>query len=138
MLYLWLKSLHLIFAIAWMSGLFYLPRFLVHSRNESNPETRKKLSMMAWRLYHFSHILMFVALGFGIAMLVVNSETLNQSWMHSKLLIVFLLIGYQHMTKSMLRRMDQNNMRSELFYRIYNEIPVLALVAIVLLAVLRP
>ena len=138
MLYLWLKSLHLLFAISWMSGLFYLPRLLVHASGESSSEVRQKLFMMARRLYLFSHILMWISLVFGVSMLVVNSAILKEAWMHSKLLLVFFMIGYQHMTKSLLRKMEQGVMRSQNFYRVYNEVPVALLFGIVLLAVFRP
>lgn len=138
MLYLWIKSLHLIFAIAWMAGLFYLPRFLVYGAGTLAAPVRSQLILMARRLYTFSNVLMILTLVFGIAMLVLNSTLLQESWIHSKLLLIVMLIGYQHMTKAMLRRMEENKMRSERFYRIYNEVPIVALVAIVLLAVLRP
>jgi putative membrane protein len=138
MLYLWLKSLHLLFAIAWMSGLFYLPRLLVHARGEQNTPTREKLLDMAARLYRFSNWLMLLALLLGVCMLLVNSAVLAQPWMHGKLFLLFLMIGYQHVSKALLRKMSLGQMRSDTFYRVYNEIPVVLLLGIILLAVFRP
>lgn len=138
-MYLWAKALHLIFGISWVAGVFYLPRFLVYGAQESSAEVRAKLLLMGQRLNRFTNVLMVLALVFGIAMLVINSALFQQSWIHSKLMLVFVLIGYQHVTAAMLRRLENPaTMRSERFYRIYGEVPIFILVAIVLLAVFRP
>jgi putative membrane protein len=137
----WLKALHLISMVAWFAGLFYMFRlFVYHAENADKSETTRLLTLMARRLYYRITVPAFLAtLVCGIAMLVANPAYLSMGWMHAKLTFVVLLIGYHHYVGYVHKRFA----RGEVFLsskqcRMWNEVPTLLLIAIVLLAVLRP
>lgn len=141
MSYLWVKAFHIVFVTAWFAGLFYLPRIYVNLAQASDSAVQACLVGMARRLFRFTTILAFIAialglwlyLGFGVGMGPGNG------WMHAKLFFVLLIIGYHHACGVMLRKFEQGrNIRSHKFYRWFNEVPVLLLVAVVLLVVLKP
>ena len=139
MLYLTLKALHLILAVASFAGIFYLPRILVYLSQNPDGPVREQLCLMGSRLFRFTNILLIALLCVGILMLVVQPQFFKEGWMHSKLLLIVLLFGYFHMTAGHLRRFQRGApVKSTLFYRIYNEVAVIFLLAIVLLAVFRP
>ena len=140
---LWIKSLHIVFVASWFAGLFYLPRIFVNLAmvpKESVAE-RERLLLMARKLLRFTTIIAVPALvlgvwlwaGYGIGWGSGNG------WMHAKLLVVFLTLGYHHSCGVVLRKFAANdNTRSHVWYRWYNEAPVLLLLAAVLLVVLKP
>ncbi|AZY50838.1 CopD family protein [Bordetella avium] len=138
---LWVKTFHIVFVASWFAGLFYLPRIYVNLAQQSDPAVQSCLIGMARRLYRFMTILavpavllgMWLYVGYGIGLGPGNG------WMHAKLLLVILLIGYHHACGSMLRKFEQGrNQRSHKFYRWFNEIPVVLLVLVVALVVLKP
>lgn len=138
---LWVKSFHIILIASWFAGLFYLPRIFVNLAMENDTAARERLLLMARKLYRFSGILMVPAvllglwlwLGYGIG------KGPGNGWMHAKLTLVFVTIGYHHACGSLLKKFEQNrNVRSHVWYRWFNEAPVILLTAIVILVVVKP
>lgn len=136
-MYLWIKALHIVFIASWFAGLFYLPRIFVNLAQETNPAATERLLGMAQRLYRFSTILMLVALALGVWLML--GYGIKGGWLHAKLALVVVTIGYHHMCKAMLRRFERGeNQRSHTWYRYFNEVPVVLLLAIVILATVKP
>ena len=138
---LWVKTFHIVFIAAWFAGLFYLPRIYVNLAQTHTDETRACLIGMAQRLFRFTTILALPALVFGVWLFMGYGIGMGpgNGWMHAKLLLVVLAIGYHHACYVMLRKFVANrNTRSHTFYRWFNEVPVILLVAIVALVVVKP
>ena len=134
---LWVKTFHLLFVISWFAGLFYLPRILVNLAMEDNETSYARLLLMARKLYRFMTILAVPALVFGLWLWL--GYGISGGWMHAKLVLVILLIGYHHACGSLLKKFEQRrNTRSHVWFRWFNEIPVLALLATLILVVLKP
>ncbi len=134
---LWIKSLHIFFVIAWFAGLFYMPRILVNLAMEDNDAARARLLLMARKLYRFMTLIAVPALAFGLWLWLGYGYT--GGWLHAKLVLVILLIGYHHACGSLLRKFEQNrNTHSHVWFRWFNEVPVLILLATVILVVLKP
>ncbi len=134
---LWIKSLHLLFVISWFAGLFYLPRILVNLAMEEDTAARTRLLLMARKLYRFMFPLSGLALLFGFWLWL--GYGISGGWLHAKLVLVVVLIGYHHACGSLLRKFEQNrNTRSHVWFRWFNEIPVLLLLAFVILVVVKP
>ncbi len=140
-MYLWIKALHIVFIASWFAGLFYLPRIYVNLAQESNPAVVERLLGMARRLYRFTTILMVPALLLGLWLLWLlwqNSGGMG-GWLHAKLALVILVIGYHHACGSLLKKFEHGvNTRSHKWFRVFNEVPVLLLLAIVILVVVKP
>ncbi|OWQ85323.1 hypothetical protein CDN99_22600 [Roseateles aquatilis] len=140
---LWIKALHIIFVAAWFAGLFYLPRIFVNLAmvpNDSHAE-RERLLLMGLKLYRFSTMLMLLALVFGLTLWLHYGigRGPGNYWMHAKLLLVLVAIGYHHMCRAMLRKFELlANRRSHKWYRVFNEVSVLLFAAIVILVVVKP
>jgi protoporphyrinogen IX oxidase len=138
---LWIKAFHIIFVASWFAGLFYLPRIFVNLTMvpaDSHAE-RERLLLMARKLYRFSSLLMVFALGFGLWVWFSNFRGYAGGWLHAKLALVVLVIGYHHMCRSLLRKFEQfSNTRSERWFRVFNESAVLLFAAIVILVVVKP
>ena len=137
---LWLKAFHIIFVVCWFAGLFYLPRIFVYYAASEHQVTRAQLGVMARKLYRFVTPFMFIAIGLGLAMIWINPEYYLQStWMWLKLAGVAFLFVYHLQCGRYVHAINDNlNKRGHVFYRFFNEVPVLFLFAIVLLAVLKP
>lgn len=136
-MYLWIKALHIVFIASWFAGLFYLPRIFVNLAQETNPAAIERLQGMARRLYRFTTILMVPALllGLWLAMMI----GMKHGWLHAKLLLVVLAIGYHHACGSILKKFERGvNTRSHTWFRWFNEAPVILLLAIVILATVKP
>jgi putative membrane protein len=136
---LWIKALHIVFVTSWFAGLFYLPRILVNLAmvDASSSAERDRLLLMARKLYRFMGPLMILALGLGLWLWL--GYGIGGGWMHAKLALVIALIGYHHLCGAMIKRFERGeNARSHVWYRWFNEVPVLLLVAVVLLVVLKP
>ncbi|MES3014089.1 MAG: CopD family protein [Pseudomonadota bacterium] len=136
---LWIKAFHIIFVTSWFAGLFYLPRLFVNLAQvpaDSHAE-RERLLMMARKLYRFASLLMIPALGLGLWLWLVYG--FNGGWLHAKLLLVVLAVGYHHACRSLLRRFERfENQRSERWFRVFNEASVLLFAATVILVVVKP
>lgn len=141
MLYLWLKALHIIAMVCWFAGLFYLPRLFVYHAMSEDQASRDRFCIMERKLYRgimLPSLLATVIL--GIAMLALNPGLFaTGGWMHAKLTLVVLLIGYHHMCGAQLKRFARGETpHGHVYYRWFNEVPVLFLLAIVILVVVRP
>jgi len=137
---LWLKALHIIFVVCWFAGLFYLPRIFVYYAASEQPDTRSQLAVMARRLYRFVTPFMFIAIALGLAMMSTNLEYyLQAKWLWLKLAGVTFLMVYHFQCGRYVRRINNNeDTHGHVFYRFFNEVPVLFLFLIVILAVLKP
>jgi len=134
---LWIKAFHIVFVVAWFAGLFYLPRILVNLALENEAAARTRLLAMARKLYRFMTLLAVPALAFGIWLWL--GYGISGGWLHAKLVLVVLLIGYHHACGRLLRKFEENrNTRSHVWYRWFNEFPVVILIAAVILAVVKP
>lgn len=138
---LWIKALHILFVTSWFAGLFYLPRILVNLAMETEATSTERLLLMARKLYRFSTMLMVPAvllgvylwLGYGIG------KGPGNGWLHAKLLCVILLIGYHHACGSLLKKFEKGqNKRSHVWFRWFNEVPVILLLIVVILVVVKP
>jgi protoporphyrinogen IX oxidase len=138
---LWIKAFHIVFVASWFAGLFYLPRLFVNLASvpaDSHAE-RERLLMMARKLYRFSSLLMIPAIGLGLWLWLSHRAAYPGGWLHLKLLLVLLAIGYHHACRSLLRTFEQfSNQRSERWFRVFNESAVLLFAAIVVLVVVKP
>ena len=140
---LWIKSFHIIFVTSWFAGLFYLPRIFVNLAMvppESVSE-EQRLLLMARKLMRFTTLLMFPALGLGLLLWLVYGIGLGEGngWMHAKLALVVLAIGYHHMCGAMLRKFEARaNQKSHVWFRWFNEVPVVLLTLTVILVVVKP
>ncbi len=131
------KSLHIVFVTSWFAGLFYLPRIFVNLAMETNETAAARLLVMARKLYRFMTLLCVPALAFGLWLWLGYGIT--GGWLHAKLALVVVLLGYHHVCGRLLRRFEAGaNRRSDRWYRWFNELPVIVLFAVVLLAVVKP
>jgi len=138
---LWVKTLHIVFVTAWFAGLFYLPRIYVNLAQAASPEVQSCLLAMAQRLFRFMTLLALFAVAFGLWLWMGYGigRGAGNGWMHGKLGLVLLLIGYHHGCGMLLHKFVQGrNTRTATFYRWFNEIPVLLLLGIVALVVVKP
>lgn len=138
---LWLKSLHLIFMVTWFAGLFYLPRLFVYHASSPNKATSDQFQVMEFKLFWGimtpSGILTIL---FGLAMLLPHWDTVyaTQLWMSIKLALIAVLVVFHVYCGVLLRQFKlERNTHSHTWYRWFNEIPTIPLVAIILLAVLK-
>jgi putative membrane protein len=139
--YLWLKTFHLIGLICWFAGIFYLPRLFVYHSGAIDEPSKQRFKVMESKLYRFiMNPSMIVTLVFGFWMLIESWQAFSgQFWIWLKLTLVILLVGYHHYCLKIIKAFaDDRELHSERFYRIFNEMPVLALIAIVILAVIKP
>ena len=138
---LWIKALHIVFIASWFAGLFYLPRIFVNLALETEPVAITRLIMMARKLYRFMSLLAIPALLFGLWLWLGYGigKGPGNAWLHAKLALVVLLIGYHHACGAILKKFElARNTRSHVWYRWFNEVPVLAMLAIVVLVVVKP
>ncbi len=137
---LWVKTFHIIFVTSWFAGLFYLPRIFVNQAMETDPTSQARLSLMAHKLYRFMLPLAILALGFGFwLMFGFGWLQAGGGWLHAKLLLVAFLVAYHWYCGRLLKAFDAgNSTHSHVWFRWFNEIPVLVLFAVVILVVVKP
>lgn len=138
---LWLKAFHIIAVVCWFGGLFYLPRLFVYHAMAEDRTSRERFKVMERKLYRgIMNPSMIATLALGIWMLALHWQYyLSQSWMLAKLFLVLLLVGYHHMCLGYLKKFARDeNVKSHKFFRVFNEIPVLLLIGIVILVVVKP
>ena len=136
---LWIKALHIVFVASWFAGLFYLPRIFVNLAMETNPAVNERLLIMARKLYRFMTLLMIPALVLGLWLWLLYGIGQQSIWLYLKLVLVILLIGYHHICKSLLKKFENGeNTHSHIWYRWFNEAPVLGMLAVVILVVVKP
>ncbi len=139
-MYLWLKALHIVFVVCWFAGLFYMPRILVYHAASNDAGVREQLAVMARRLYRFVTPLMVIAIILGAALFALNpGYYLQAAWFWLKIAGVVALLAYHHICGKYIGAIcADENQHGHVYYRFFNEIPVLFLFAIVILAVLKP
>jgi len=139
---LWLKALHLIFMVTWFAGLFYLPRLYVYHAMSDDDISNERFKVMERKLFYgIMTPGMIITFVFGIGMLVDYAWAMYSSmgWLHIKLaLLIGLVIYHYYCYRYLLDFKLNRNTRSHIFYRWFNEVPVLFLVLIVILAVVKP
>ena len=135
---LWVKTFHILFVMAWMAGVFYLPRILVHYvEGKAAAEDTRRLVTMAEKLLKFSTIMAALAITLGLLLWLYYGVT--GGWMHAKLLFVGLLVAYQLQTFRYLSQMKRDEvLNTSLFFRMYNEGALILVVPILILVELKP
>ena len=141
---LWFKAFHLIFMVTWMAGIFYLPRlFVYHAMCEESDHVGKERFKVMERKLFFGIMtpgaILTLICGWAMIYIYGLAYLKTQIWLHAKLTILALMVGYHIHCFFILRRFKEDrNQKSHVYYRFYNEVPVLFLIAVVLLAVLKP
>ncbi|NOT15253.1 MAG: CopD family protein [Methylotenera sp.] len=139
---LWLKSFHIIFVTSWFAGLFYLPRIFVNhamvlETQSGDSVASTQLKLMERKLYRFMLPLAILALGSGIWLW--RGYGFTGGWIHAKLTLVALLIAYHFYCGKLVKDFHLNqNTHGHIWYRWFNELPVLVLTAVVILVVVKP
>lgn len=135
---LWIKSAHVIFVMAWLAGLFYLPRIFVHyAEGQAAGEDVRRLAIMARRLFGFMTIMALFAIAFGLWMWLGYHDT--GRWLMVKLVFVLALVAYHVSCRALLMRIKRGSpMPPPWVLRVLNEFPLLIVVPIILLAVVKP
>jgi protoporphyrinogen IX oxidase len=137
---LWIKSLHIFFVASWFAGLVYLPRLYVNLALENDLAASARLLTMARKLFRFMNIIIVPALGSGLWLwLVVGIGRGGAGWLHAKLAVVALLILHHMICGRLLMQFEQKNNRHRVrWYQIFNELPALGFLIIVILVVVKP
>jgi protoporphyrinogen IX oxidase len=140
---LWVKSFHIVFVASWFAGLFYLPRIFVNLAmvEPGSVAEQQRLLLMSRKLMRFMTLLAVPALGLGVWLWLGYGIGLGtgSGWMHAKLLIVAVLLAYHHYCGQLLRDFErEQNKRSHVWYRWFNEIPVVLMIVAVVLVVVKP
>jgi putative membrane protein len=136
---LWIKSFHIFFVVSWFAGLFYLPRIFVNLAMvpAENAAERERLLLMARKLYKFVTPIGLLAVALGLWLWFGFGFT--GGWLHAKTTLVLALLGYHFYCGRLLNDFAAGrNARSHVWYRFFNEMPVFLLLAIVILAVVKP
>ena len=134
---LWIKAFHIVFIASWFAGLFYLPRIFVNLAMETDKAAIARLLLMARKLYRFSLYLSIPAILLGVWLWL--GYGFKGGWLHAKLALVILAIGYNHACGAILKKFEKGvNARSHVWFRWFNEAPVVLLLAIVILVVVKP
>ncbi|MGB6310131.1 MAG: protoporphyrinogen oxidase HemJ [Steroidobacteraceae bacterium] len=136
---LWLKAFHVIAVVTWFAGLFYLPRLFVYHADTADAIGIERFRIMERRLFAIMTIGAVASVVFGAAMIAAEPAYLAMPWLRFKLLLVLGVIAYHLFCCKLMREFaGGRNAHSARWYRAFNEVPSLLLVAIVLLAVLKP
>jgi len=138
---LWLKAFHVIFMVAWFAGIFYLPRLFVNHAETDNQDIANHLKGMERRLLYFITPFGILTVALGVALIYYYGMAwfVASHWLHIKLTLVVLLIGYHIYCFKILKTFaEDKNTRSGKFYRIFNEVPVIILFVVIILAYLKP
>jgi len=137
---LWLKAFHIAFMVCWFAGLFYLPRLFVYHAMTRDTDMRAQLLVMERRLYRFVTPFAALTVVLGLWLVTLNpGYYLSQGWMLAKLVLVALLVVYHFYCGRLLRQLgDGSSTHSDRYFRVFNELPVLILFPVVILAVVRP
>ncbi len=139
--YLWLKAFHIVAVICWFAGIFYLPRLFIYHAAANDDISKERFQVMESKLYRvIMNPSMLVTLVLGIWMLVDRWQAYStHTWMWLKIALVVILIGYHHYCLTIMKSLAAGTSpHSDKFLRVFNEIPVLILIAIVILVVVKP
>ncbi len=148
MTYFWVKTFHLLFVIAWMAAVFYLPRILVNlAETKGQEQVQARLGLMGRRLYRFGHIMFGLAFLLGLVLwlgyrFIPEFPTMvgpGSGWMHAKLTLVLVLFAYYIVSGRWLKGLDKGKeLPSSKALRWFNEVPVFVLLAIIWLVIFKP
>lgn len=148
--FLWLKAFHLIFMVTWFAGLFYLPRLFVYHaelgpispQDENAQQNHLRFCTMERRLFWgimTPSAVLTILFGTTLILAAPQGAYQHAGWLHAKLTLVILLLGYHHVCAKYLKRFKNNqNTKSPRFFRWFNEFPAFILVAVIILAVVKP
>ena len=139
-LYAWVKTFHLLFVIAWMASVFYLPRILVNlTETRTQPEVQTRLLLMGKKLYGFGHAMLGIAVVLGIVLWLYFGVGKGMGWIHAKLLLVALLLIHFIVAGRWLKGCAAGRaLPSSGKLRWFNEVPVLLLVGVIWLVLAKP
>ena len=138
---LWVKAFHIIFMVAWFAGLFYLPRLFVNHAMAEEDDVRERLALMERKLYRFitPWMILTIVFGFWLMFEYAWAAYRHMWWLHVKIALVAALVGYHFYCGRLVRAFAENRChRSHVWFRWFNELPVLVLFAAVILAVVKP
>ncbi len=138
---LWIKAFHVISLVCWFAALFYLPRLFVYHASSTDKESIERFKIMERKLYRGIMTPSAIAtLIFGAWLVTYNpSYYMGAAWFHAKITLVIMLLGYHHACGRLLKKFaEDRNTRGHVFYRWFNEFPVLVLIAIVILVIVKP
>jgi protoporphyrinogen IX oxidase len=138
MLLLWLKAFHIVFAVTWFAGLFYLPRLFIYHAAATDPVGIERFGVMERRLFGIMTIGAVLTVLFAAGMLLTAPAYLRMGWLHIKLTLVVLLLAYHFLCWRLMKDLAAGSRRGDRWYRIFNEVPALLLIGIVVLAVVKP
>lgn len=134
---LWVKAFHIVFVVSWFAGLFYLPRLYVNHAMALDIHVTEHLKIMERKLFRFMTPLGVLALITGTWLWLGYGIT--GGWLHAKLALVAVLVGYHLYCGKLLGDFAHDrNRKSHIWYRWFNEVPVLVLVAVAILAIVKP
>lgn len=138
---LWAKAFHIFFMVSWFAGLFYLPRLFVYHAMATDQAARDQLKIMERKLYRFVTPMMWLTIGLGLWMLwdYAWSAYASMGWLHVKITLVTLLVIYHFYCGHLVRRFAaDDNRHGHVWYRWFNEMPVLILLPVVILTIVKP
>ena len=146
---LWLKAFHIVGVVSWFAALLYLPRLFVYHAQIQGTDLagaaiddavgNARFKIMERKLFMIMTIAAVMAIGFGVAMLALAPDYLLMRWLHLKLALVLVLVGYHGACFALLQHFAADrNFHSERWFRLFNELPAVLLVAIVILVVVKP
>jgi len=135
---LWLKAFHIVFVVTWFAGIFYLPRLFLYHAAATDTVSIERFQTMEKRLFAIMTIGATLTLLFGVSILSVVPGLLQAGWLHAKLTLVLALIAYHGWCYLLMRDLRNGRKRSSTWYRVFNEVPSVLLIAIVVLAVVKP
>jgi len=139
--YLWIKAFHIIGVVCWFAALFYLPRLFVYHSSATDTPSRERFKIMEAKLYRIiMRPSMIASLVFGLWMLALGwTGFATSGWLWVKLAAVALLLGYHHYCARLVKAFaEDRDPHSERFYRMFNEVPAVLLILIVILVVVKP
>jgi putative membrane protein len=136
---LWIKALHVIFVVTWFAGLFYLPRLFIYHAEATDKVSQERFVVMERRLFAIMTIGAVLAAVFGLSMVLLAPGYLAFGWLQLKLAFVAALIAFHVACARLMHQLRDGTMRrSSRWLRIFNEVPALILIAVVMLAVVKP
>ncbi len=137
--FLWFKALHIVFMVTWFAGLFYLPRLFIYHAEAADEASRSRFTLMETRLFVIMTIGAVATAIFGVLLLISKPGLLSQTWFQLKLLLLMAMVIYHWQCRRLIAALaSATGARQSVRLRWYNEIPVIFLLGIVLLAVLKP
>ena len=139
-MYQWVLAFHIIAVICWFAALFYLPRLFVYPAMSEDEISIERFKVMQRKLYRgIANPSMIATIIFGLWLVTLVPAYLNEIWFQLKAGLVLLLVGYHHMCLSHMKRLaEDRNDKTHVYFRVFNEVPVLILVGIVILVVVKP